>query len=203
MKAPTSIAELVPAPWNPREMDDEARKGLQNSMDEFGDLSGLVWNATTKHLVTGAQRMAALRDEHGEENLFIDSKSFETPRILSKLGPAWEGMPIRVVEWSIQKERAANVAANNPAIQGRFTDGLGAVLSDVKRDFPKPFEALRLGELAALEEQSKVIAEVVAVLRDDVEYLRRWADNCPEGDVMVNAAEDVETQADRLAKLAE
>lgn len=59
----TSLADLRPAPYNPRQIDNDAMDGLQHSVETFGDISGLVWNNKTGHLVCGHQRLKALQAE--------------------------------------------------------------------------------------------------------------------------------------------
>ena len=49
------LADLKPAPYNPRTISEEALKGLGVSLEEFGDISGFTWNKQTGHLVTGHQ----------------------------------------------------------------------------------------------------------------------------------------------------
>ena len=57
---PTSIPDLKPAPYNPREITADALKRLQRSVEEFGDISGIVWNRQTGNMVSGHQRLKAL-----------------------------------------------------------------------------------------------------------------------------------------------
>jgi len=56
-----SLADLRAASYNPREITQEALEGLGHSLEEFGDISGIVWNKRTGHLVAGHQRVEALR----------------------------------------------------------------------------------------------------------------------------------------------
>ena len=56
--------------------------------------------------------------------------------------------PVRVVDWSLGREKAANVAANNPAIGGEFTDGLGELLREIEGEMGAAgFGALNLDTL--------------------------------------------------------
>ncbi len=48
---PTVLEDLVPAPYNPRSIDADSARGLRASLKRYGDLGGIVWNATTGHLV--------------------------------------------------------------------------------------------------------------------------------------------------------
>ena len=41
------ITELKPADWNPRQISDEALKGLSKSIDRFGLIEPIVWNKKT------------------------------------------------------------------------------------------------------------------------------------------------------------
>ena len=56
-----SLDELAPAPYNPRRIDEDAARGLRASLEAFGDISGITYNATTKRLVSGHQRVHQLR----------------------------------------------------------------------------------------------------------------------------------------------
>jgi len=138
----TSIEDLRPAPWNPREISPEALAGLKVSMEEFGDISGIVWNARTGHLVAGHQRLAALQEKYGEGLRYEDG---------AVVAPDGERFPIRVVDWDELKEKAANVAANSPEIQGTFTDDLGSLLAQLQIDMPELSIDLRMAELAMAE----------------------------------------------------
>ncbi len=65
-RVPNRIEELQPAPYNPRAIDASSLEALKASLGTFGDLSGITFNERTGHLVTGHQRVRALREEHGE-----------------------------------------------------------------------------------------------------------------------------------------
>ncbi|HUU97686.1 MAG TPA: hypothetical protein VM487_18275 [Phycisphaerae bacterium] len=58
--APTQLGQLAGNPDNPRKITPEAVAALRVSLETFGDLSGVVWNAATGHLVCAHQRKAAL-----------------------------------------------------------------------------------------------------------------------------------------------
>lgn len=131
----TALSDLQPAPYNPRRISDESLAALRKSVTAFGDLSGIVWNSRTGHLVAGHQRYKALQAEHGDGLTLVDG---------ALLTPSGERFPVRVVDWPEGKEKAANVAANSELIAGEFTDGLGALLDEIKVDLGELFEELRL-----------------------------------------------------------
>lgn len=134
----TRLDDLVPAPYNPRDIDSTALEALKASLGEFGDISGITWNRRTGHLVTGHQRLRSLREVHGDA-LRMRRGIIETPDGVRFV--------VRVVDWSIDKERAANIAANSPLLGGFFTGGLAELVELVEGALPDLSEALRLDDL--------------------------------------------------------
>lgn len=131
---PTQLSQLKEAPYNPRAIEDTAYEGLKHSIEEYGDLSGIVFNIRTKHLVAGHQRVKALREQYG--NL-----SIAKGKMKAKSG---ETFPVRFVDWDLQKEKLANLAANSPTIQGVFTSDVRSLLDELKLEAEEEFEALQL-----------------------------------------------------------
>ncbi len=115
MKALRSISDLVDAPYNPRKISDAELGRLKSSLANFGDISGITWNRSTGHLVTGHQRLRSLREQYGDRlNLvvFDDHATIRTPDD--------ELFRVRIVEWDDATEKAANIAANSPDVMGEF-----------------------------------------------------------------------------------
>jgi len=145
-----STAELVGDGANPRRISDDAAEGLKKSLARFGDLSGIVFNQRTGELVTGHQRMAQVRAEYGEREIeAID----EAAGLYGIRVDAEHFFPVRVVDWTKAKQRAANVAANNAKLQGTFTAELSTYLLSVEADpaeeMPGVMEDCLLVELMA------------------------------------------------------
>ena len=115
----TSIEDLRSAPYNPRSISIEAAAGLAQSMGDFGDLSGIVWNQRSGNLVCGHQRVQELRR--------MGVKLVDGALQL----PSGDQFPVRVVDWEEIKEKTANVVANNPGIAGVFTDKVGPLLAEI------------------------------------------------------------------------
>lgn len=131
--------QLRPAPYNPRAITDEAAAGLTESLSRFGDLSGIVWNSRTGHLVAGHQRLASLRRKHGE-GLRLEDGAIVTPD--------GSRFAVRVVDWDQATEKAANVTANNPHIAGTFTPELQGILVELQAaDSAELLAPLRLDSL--------------------------------------------------------
>lgn len=93
------IAQLVPAPYNPRrplKPTDKAYCKLEASLREFGLVEPLVWNEQTGHVVGGHLRLT----------------------ILQSMGVL--EVPVSVVNLSETREKALNIVLNNQEAQGRF-----------------------------------------------------------------------------------
>lgn len=132
-----TIDDLKASPFNPRKISTKAAAGLQKSLEDFGDLSGVVWNKQTGNLVCGHQRVEQLRKlgavlHKGVLRVGVDGPQF----------------PVRVVDWPLAFEKAANVVANNPHIGGEFTDDLNELLKEVQCSIGEDaFGELNLSEL--------------------------------------------------------
>ena len=137
---PERIEDLAAHERNPRTITDEALGGLKVSLSEYGDLSGLTWNARTGRLVCGHQRLKALTALH-DGGLKIADGAVVTPD-----GTRY---PIRVVDWPEEKALGAMIVANNRNIAGDWTAELGGLLDELRADMGEKFDGLRLDELVA------------------------------------------------------
>ena len=103
------IANLVPAPYNPRKVlkpTDKAYRKLERSLRQFGLVEPLVWNERTGHVVGGHARLAILRAMGVTE------------------------VPVSVVHLSDAREKALNVVLNNQEAQSRYDPSRLADLLD-------------------------------------------------------------------------
>ena len=133
---PQSISDLKPHPRNPRVITPAAREALKASLDKFGDLGGICWNAQTRRLIAGHQRVAALREEHPD--LQLDGGALVVPS-------TGDSYPIRVVDLSEEEELAAMVAANG--VGGEWSEDLPELLQEIELQLPSDFEILGLADL--------------------------------------------------------
>jgi hypothetical protein len=108
---------------NPRQIDDKAFKALMKSMERFGYVEPIVWNAQTRRIVGGHQRYKALLENGVEEAHVV------------------------VVEMSDEEELAANLTLNNPEIQGDWDEPVLDLLSQVKSSDVGLFDDLRFDDL--------------------------------------------------------
>ena len=104
------VADLTPCPYNPRIISEKQLSMLRKSMLEFGDLSGIVKNIRTGHLVGGHQRIKNLdpawpivSESHTDKTGTVSLGYIETP------SGRWQ---YREVDWPEKKEASANIAAN-------------------------------------------------------------------------------------------
>jgi len=119
------IADLDPAPYNPRAISPEALSGLQASVERFGLVEPVVWNKSTGHVVGGHQRL----------------------KVLQALGET--ETQVVVVDLPEADEKALNVALNSPAIAGEFTPELPALIAEIEAALPDLADELRFDDLAA------------------------------------------------------
>ena len=60
-----NVAELLPADYNPRKdlkPGDPEYEKLKRSIEQFGYVEPVIWNATTRCVVGGHQRLKVLQD---------------------------------------------------------------------------------------------------------------------------------------------
>jgi hypothetical protein len=131
---------LKSADYNPRIINEGSTEGLRESLSEFGDLSGITYNIRTGNLVTGHQRVGQLFALYGDVK-------FSGGKIVV---PNGDEFIVRFVDWDLPKEKAANLAANSPSLQGQFTTKLTALLDEIKVELPSYFDNLRFDELYAV-----------------------------------------------------
>jgi hypothetical protein len=110
------IQDLAKNPGNPRTITETKKKMLLKALRRFGDLSGIVYNRKTAHLVGGHQRS----DIFDPATPVVITKSYSKP---TKTGTVAEGyieakgerFTYREVFWDEPTEKAATIAANKGA----------------------------------------------------------------------------------------
>ncbi len=143
-----SAADLKPAAYNPRKISTLAAKGLTASMSEWGDLSGITWNERTGHLVAGHQRVDQLQKLGA---VFVPPTETSVARfeLARPSGAPTLVFAVRVVDWDLATEKAANIAANNQRLAGEFTGGIDALLEEVRASLgPESFDRMQFNALA-------------------------------------------------------
>lgn len=108
------VSTLTHNPKNPRTITDAKLAQFRKTIKEFGDLSGIVFNQTTKQLVGGHQRTKL------EDGDVVITKKYAKP---TRTGTVREGYVVlygerhtyREVRWDDMREKAAALAANKNA----------------------------------------------------------------------------------------
>jgi len=131
-----NLAKVRKAIYNPRSMSSDAREGLSESMDDFGDISGIVINKKTDNIIAGNHRFGELAKKHGRENLVLNHLELEWYSIDLKDGTK-TGFKARVVDWELDKEQLANIVANSELITGEYTSDLQPLLKKIQITMPK------------------------------------------------------------------
>jgi hypothetical protein len=110
------LSQLRANPKNPRKITDEKKEMLRKSLDEFGDMSGIVNNVRSQQLVGGHQRTDVLPPDAD----IIITQKYDPPTRTGTVAEghvliAGEKFKYREVDWDEVKELAANLAANKHA----------------------------------------------------------------------------------------
>lgn len=145
------LTDLKAADYNPRGITEQSFEGLKYSIDEFGDLSGIVFNKKTGNLVCGHRRVEAIIEQYGD----LEIKEFNETH--GSIIAGGETFPIRLVEWDLRKEKIANLAANNPALQGFFTSDVKLVIEEIQLNDDGSINKLLLDEIEIPIDVSNVL----------------------------------------------
>lgn len=130
-----SVSEIKPAPYNPREISDEALAGLRQSLERFGMVDLLVVNKRNMRIISGHQRY----------------------KILQEAGV--EKVTVIMVDVDEISEMAMNVTLNSQEIVGTWTEALIPLLEKLRIEDGDSYIALRMKELRDqvrdMEEENK------------------------------------------------
>jgi hypothetical protein len=126
------VKDLKANPKNPRTVTEERLALLKRTVAEFGDISGIIFNKKTKHLVGGHRRIEIIPKDSPVQIV----KQYKKP---TKTGTVAEGyveingerFSYREVVWDEVKEKAATIAANK-AIGEWDTEKLSEWMKDLE-----------------------------------------------------------------------
>ena len=135
------IADLVPAPYNPRTITDQAYAGLRESLQKFGLVDLLVVNKRNNRIIGGHQRFKVMQDEGVETT------------------------PVVLVDLDEISEQMLNITLNNTQIVGEFTEALAPLLEKLRLAAPDEYLAMRLDALR--QEVAALLPETPAVGQTD------------------------------------
>lgn len=102
-------SQIKNAPYNPRIMDEGAKKRLKKNIAKHGLVAALTWNKRTGNLVGGHQRLEQL-------DALEKNKDYE--------------LTVCVVDVDEREEATLNVQLNNPSMQGEWDLDKLAMMSE-------------------------------------------------------------------------
>ena len=162
---PRPLSDLAADPGNPRRITPEAAAGLRFSLDRYGDLSGIVFDAGAGVLVSGHQRLDQLRAA-GVADWTVEREC--DAGLTAPDGPGAEGtgwiahtsgrFRVRLVRWTEQTRSEANVVANSDQIAGEWTPAALvklAPLAALPALAPLRFGELRMGLARLFPDETK------------------------------------------------
>ena len=118
-----NLADIKPAPYNPREISGEAFAGLRMSLEKFGYVNLMVVNKRNMRIIAGHQRYKILQMDGAKtaDVIMVDLDEIE--------------------------EQAMNVSLNNPEIAGTWTKALMPLLEKLRKEAGDDYVSLRLDVL--------------------------------------------------------
>lgn len=100
--------------YNPRTISKEDASDLRKWLEEFGDLSGKIYNVVTEQFPGGNQRSKQINIEECEIEYVKQWKKPDEQGTVAYGYVVWQGKRYnyREVKWDLEKEKRANVIAN-------------------------------------------------------------------------------------------
>ncbi len=137
------IAALKPYEKNPRGIVEDALAGLRFSLEKFGYVDLLVVNKRNMEVIAGHQRL----------------------KVLAAAGVA--NVPCVLVDVDDMMQQTMNLALNNQAIAGYWTQALIPILEKLRQECDEDYIGLRLKELRE-ECNDLEVEELGKTLPDDI-----------------------------------
>lgn len=159
---PMKLSSFKKAKYNPRQISADQMKALNKSIEEFGDLSGIVVNTKSNTIIAGHQRITTMQGKKTKVVTKEFKDNFGTVavghiEVTSSSGSTFN-VPLRLVSWSSRQEKLANIAANNHG--GEFDNQkLGKLLAELDNDkFDIELTGFTEGEFQTLIRASTEVA---------------------------------------------
>ena len=114
------VADLNPAPYNPREISEGAYSGLKHSLEKFGYVGLIVVNKRNMRIVGGHQRYKILQEYDVES------------------------VKVIMVDLNEIEEQAMNLTLNNNEIGGEWTASLIPLIERLRKEASEDYINLRL-----------------------------------------------------------
>lgn len=165
-------SEIHPAPYNPRVIDDEARKLLKRSLKTYGVVGGIVVNRQTGFTIVGGHQKVLILDEMNK----YDTETRENDYLLR----------VELVDMDETTEKQLNIALNNLSMTGRWDyDKLAEMIPEIDYKAAGLTEA----DLSMIGVDFMFQSEEEAKLPDAFQELMRETDEAHRQDVQQRAEE--------------
>lgn len=167
-------SQIHPADYNPRKISAEGYKQLKRSIRNYGVVGGIVVNAGTGNTIVGGHQKVAILDE------------------LNKYPDNDYTLRVEIINVDEKKEKALNVALNNPNIGGEWDyDALARIIPDIDYKDAGLTEAdlnmIGVDYLLQTEEENNLAGELDSLMSEVNEQ---------------HEADKAQRQAERAAKTA-
>lgn len=139
------IKDLKPYHKNPRILKEDKAKLLFDSLEDFGDLSGIVVNRLTGEVIGGNQRTNFFKMKDAK---IVLTEEFEKATKQGTVATGYvifsgERYSVRIVEWDAKRAERANILANK--VSGEFNYEILANEFDQEMLLESGFTAGELG----------------------------------------------------------
>ncbi|MBE7413856.1 MAG: DNA modification methylase [Deltaproteobacteria bacterium] len=145
------LSDLKPSEHNPRTITKKQLARLKKSIEEFGDLSGIIFNRRTGNIIGGHQRIKVMPPDAEIVREDLPEASPAGTVSTGTINICGETFTYREVEWDLDRERMANIAANKHG--GDWDDEkLAALLAELSQlpDFDIDIIGFESAEMEAL-----------------------------------------------------
>lgn len=134
--------QIREAPYNPRVIDDEAKKRLKAKLKDakVGLLQPLVWNERTGTLVSGHQRLSILDSLEGCNDYLLEVAAVDLDEKTEREMVVFMNNPSAMGNWNIDQLAALNLDSGIEFKEMGFTDFDIDFLFDGDSRFSKLFE---------------------------------------------------------------
>ena len=106
------------ADYNPRTLDDEARKSLKRGIKKFGLLGGVIVNKRTNYTVVSGHQRLTVMDELQKYDVNTKENDYK--------------VRVDVIDVDVKMEKELNILLNNPNAQGRWDyEKLAQLIPDI------------------------------------------------------------------------
>lgn len=132
------LAELKPAPYNPRYLTAADREALKKSIQAYGLVQPLVWNKRTGHVVGGNQRLLILQEMGVEEvEVVVVDLSLDEEKTLNlalnKIGGEWDNNKLVDVLTSLPDDLKELTGFTELEIEDLLSFGVKEIFTEVKK----------------------------------------------------------------------